>query len=544
MSEGEKPAEATNEIPEEWRAKYPLTVLWSSNTPFAQTGYGCQTAVATTRLSMMGHRVAIFPFWGHKGSIIHWGNRGQIPIFPNNCDDWGVRYAPMWYAEINADVYFTLVDAWVLMGSDPRMRWVPWTPVDHDPVPPAVTHVLQEHPGLIRAVAMSKFGQRQLTENNIESYYIPHTVNCELYKPMPEIREKARDHHGWKDKFVVGTVATNHGERKNWTVMMKAMKVFCANHPGEVVWYMHTELGEPRGINLAYLRHILGLDEIGVVPSDVSLHMGIEDDVLNSLYNCFDVFLLPSKGEGFGIPFIEAQAAGCPVIMTRCTGHEELMGGGWFVNELIPEFTAQNSWQFNCHEEEVVERLEEAYKAKKDGSIVGFQRCAREKALEYDEAKVYKELWMPMMEDISDRVKNPRNLEGVQDWRIAFIPTTCNPRKVIDIGSGKTVPYKRLLEPLGEYVAVDKAGGNGVVVADAEHLPFEDGEFGFAWMSEVLEHVDNPAAVIAEAKRVAKRGICIFSTPSNPAFMMDPDHRVVSNVPYTEIAYGNGLISW
>ena len=72
--------------------------------------------------------------------------------------------------------------------------------------------------------------------------------------------------------------------------------------------------------------------------------------------NVMDVFLLPSKGEGFGIPLIEAQACGIPVIITKCTGHEELMGGGWFVENLVPEWTAQSSWQYNCDVDEVVEK--------------------------------------------------------------------------------------------------------------------------------------------------------------------------------------------
>ena len=307
---------------------------------------------------------------------------------------------------------------------------------------------------------------------------------------------------------------------------------------------MHTDLGEKRGINLASLRKNLDMKGWSVCPSLLELSKGVDQEVLARIYNAMDVFLLPSKGEGFGIPYIEAQACGVPVIMTKCTSHQELFGGGWFIKEMIPEWTPQNSWQFNCHTEEVVECLEKAYQEWKDGSIKKRQKAAvRKVKRDYDEDKVYKTLWPPVLADIEKRINEPKNMEGVQDWRPIFIPTTCLPRKVIDIGCGLTMPYRSLLEPLGEYVPVDIRGGEGIVQADAHALPFEDKEFGFAWLSEVLEHVEDPEKVMAEAKRVAEHGVCIFCTPETPSFWMDHDHKVVE-LEHALIGGGHGLIVW
>ena len=90
---------------------------------------------------------------------------------------------------------------------------------------------------------------------------------------------------------------------------------------------------------------------------------------------------------------------------------------------------------------------------------------------------------------------------------------------------------------------MDKKGGNGIVHADAEDLPFGDGEFGFVWCSELLEHVDHPEKVIAEAKRVGRHGVILFSTPLNPNFRLDPDHKAVK-LSYTSLASGDGFIGW
>lgn len=45
------------------------------------------------------------------------------------------------------------------------------------------------------------------------------------------------------------------------------------------------------------------------------------------VYEECDCFVLPSAGETFGVVYVEAMAAGLPVIATRCGGPED------FVNE-------------------------------------------------------------------------------------------------------------------------------------------------------------------------------------------------------------------
>jgi len=519
-----------------------MRVLWSSNSPFVASGYGSQTAIATKRLQAMGHNMAIFAFYGLAGAKVDWGD---IPIYPNNPGDWGIKHAPIFYKDFKADVLITLIDAWVERGLDKEMKWIPWIPIDHDPAPDLVIDTLKTSLGLIKPIAMSKFGQEQLKKNGIESYYIPHTVNTDLFRPMTQAREFARDVYKWKDKFIIGTVATNHTERKNWSVGMKAVTEFSKMHPGEVVYYMHTNPSDEKGINLLKLREALGIVDITKFPSQAEVAIGIPQETMARMYNSLDVFLLPTKGEGFGIPIIEAMSCGTPVITTNCTAQPELVGdSGWLIKDLIPEWTLQASWQYNCREDEVVELLEKAYQAKKDGSIAEKQLKSREKAMEYDEEKIFKELWPPVLKDIEKRIKEPKNMEGVQAWRLSFIPPTCLPRKVLDIGSGVTTPYKPFLEHLGEYTAIDTKGGkNGVIKMDAHNLKYSDGEFGFVWMSEVLEHVDNTEKVIAEAKRVGKHGVCLFSTPQNAYFKLDPDHKVVK-IPHQVMNTGDGLIVW
>jgi SAM-dependent methyltransferase len=49
-------------------------------------------------------------------------------------------------------------------------------------------------------------------------------------------------------------------------------------------------------------------------------------------------------------------------------------------------------------------------------------------------------------------------------------------------------------------------GGVEFKLAQAEHLPFGDGEFDFVWIFDVLEHVESPEQVLGEVARVLRPG--------------------------------------
>ena len=63
---------------------------------------------------------------------------------------------------------------------------------------------------------------------------------------------------------------------------------------------------------------------------------------LNTLYNEALCLLYPSDYEGFGLPILEAQKAGCPVIAQDRSSIPEVMGeGGWMVKPDTPHRMAQ-----------------------------------------------------------------------------------------------------------------------------------------------------------------------------------------------------------
>lgn len=65
--------------------------------------------------------------------------------------------------------------------------------------------------------------------------------------------------------------------------------------------------------------------------------MGMSNQQLNLLYNCASFFVYPSLYEGFGIPVLEAQRAGCPVICSDQSSLPEVAGNGAIIIDKINE---------------------------------------------------------------------------------------------------------------------------------------------------------------------------------------------------------------
>lgn len=88
--------------------------------------------------------------------------------------------------------------------------------------------------------------------------------------------------------------------------------------------------------------------------------------------------------------------------------------------------------------------------------------------------------------------------------------------RVLDVG-GKKVRKRGRFRPDAapasswEYLNLD-AESEPDIVAPAEAIPVEDGRFDAVMLSEVLEHLPDPAAVLAEVGRVLGPGGCVVAT--------------------------------
>lgn len=74
-------------------------------------------------------------------------------------------------------------------------------------------------------------------------------------------------------------------------------------------------------------RDLALIDELGLRPDAIELGF-VDDRDMAGLYTMADAFVLPSFYEGFGIPILEAQACGCPVVVGSRGAMIEVAGEG------------------------------------------------------------------------------------------------------------------------------------------------------------------------------------------------------------------------
>ena len=404
-----------------------MRILWQSNAPWVPTGYGTQANSLIPRLLAMPEveDVGVFAFYGIQGAKTrqrigvstisgdtkprtHWiAGPNWIDCYPIRSDMWGNDVVGDHALDFKADIVISLMDIWVLADDygNKGFRWVPYMPIDMEPPPPPVINKMRR---AYLPIVYSQFAKKWCDRFGIETVYIPHGVETQIYKPYPHAkdREEAKELLGVpKDCFLVGTVAANKGfpSRKGFGELFAAFKIFRERHT-DARLYMHSIFtSEYGGPQLQEMAEAYGIRQYISFVDPYKLSLGIDTEHMNMIYNAMDVFCLPSRGEGFGIPIIEAQASGTPVIVTDFTSMPELVGAGWTVPVVANDYMPLQSWQGIASVPHIVDALEEAYKTPRKR----ISKQARDFALKYDWDALVETGWKPLIKRLHEEV-DPR----------------------------------------------------------------------------------------------------------------------------------------
>lgn len=381
-----------------------MRILWYSNSPWTRTGYGAQTALFVPRLQKLGHELAIHAWYGLMGGPLHWGD---IPVYPlASRDTYGRDVIAAHSANFRADLTITLLDAWVF---EPAlhvhgMRWAPWFPIDMQPIPPIV---LRKVADAFQPIVYSRYAEREATRAGLDVLYVPHGVDTKIFAQMHEAPARGL-HHLPADRWIVGMVAANKGNspsRKAFEPSLRAFRDFHRKHP-DTLLYLHTQMDDKdAGINLAELLGVLGL-AIGrdvMVTNQYDYTMGLPPEYMAALYNSFDVLLACSMGEGFGVPILEAQACGTPVITGDWTSMPEITWRGAMVDRSSadPFYSQLAAYYWQPRAGAILEALEQVY-------AKTWVRHVPDQVAAYDADAVTERYWRPALEQIADRLELER----------------------------------------------------------------------------------------------------------------------------------------
>lgn len=394
-----------------------MNVLILSNAPWAPTGYGQQCGHLARQLRTLGHNVAICAFYGLDGGVIEWDG---FTVYPSDQTQRGKQMLRHYAADHGDDtLVITLMDVWPWITNGVAdfdgLRMAAWVPIDHDPVPANVVKALKRFN--VRPIAMSQFGLAALQDVGLDPLYAPHMIDTTVFRP-PADRDDLRARYGIPvDAFVVGMAAANIGQhppRKAFPQVFEAFARFRAEH-SDALLLLHTDVnGIYDGVNLLDLAGALEIPEnaVAVMPQARYLAGTVTAAQVAETYGLMDVLASPSFGEGFGIPIVEAQACGVPVIATRWTAMPELCGSGWLVDGDRWWDNPQRSF-FKCPSVDGIRAaMEAAYLSRGRASVrdqaVRFAAC-------FDVERVTRAHWAGVL----DALEQPREVAPLTRERVA-----------------------------------------------------------------------------------------------------------------------------
>lgn len=297
-------------------------------------------------------------------------------------------------------------------------KWIAYTPLDTHTWEHMFWDKIFQAPDV--NVAMADWGEKMMEEYKVPNIKkIPHGVDLETFKPL-ENREELKIKNGLAGRFVVGFVGRNQIRKMN-DRLVKGFAQFSKGKE-DVVLLLHTDLvPAAAGWNLPALitkfehdydpdigkfnKIILTKDKL-----DMTKRQSVQPEDMNEFYNVMDIFCYATGGEGFGLPAIETQASGTPLMMTACTTAFELTDGGQH-GYLIPVLldthgrfcsSIGNNGIENVYPDdvEIAKILEEIYTEWKSNpeKLMEERKKAREFALKYNWDGIAKS-WITLFEE-------------------------------------------------------------------------------------------------------------------------------------------------
>lgn len=178
---------------------------------------------------------------------------------------------------------------------------------------------------ITRMLSISKFTSDRLVEQlpELESRIalFPPAYDDERFVPVsrnPAVRERLGIPAEARVVLTVARLAKSEGP-KGYDDVVRSLPLLLKTHPD--AWYVLAG----KGADAERVKSLA--DELGV-GSRVLLPGFVPDAELPDLYRAADVFIMPSRKEGFGIVFVEAAASGTAVIGGNADGSVDALLGG------------------------------------------------------------------------------------------------------------------------------------------------------------------------------------------------------------------------
>jgi glycosyltransferase involved in cell wall biosynthesis len=188
------------------------------------------------------------------------------------------------------------------------------------------------------SVAYTDYGKKEIEKANMKMpkpmefdlRTIYHGTNTTAFHPLPkneviEFKKKffSKASIDPERTYIVGVVARNQ-MRKDLPRVMKIFKEFQRRRP-ESMLYIHAKENDVGGSLGEYARGFnMEVGKDWIFPGSFNEADGYPLEVLNQIYNCMDIQVQASNGEGWGLPITEAMAVNKLTLAPNITSIPEI----------------------------------------------------------------------------------------------------------------------------------------------------------------------------------------------------------------------------
>jgi len=380
-----------------------MKILISSNSPLVPSGYAIQCFELLKVLKKLGHKVSILS-WNtvlsdKKEERYHSVDYEKyIEIINNNittitkehdeiCKD--VRFYGCFNDkfpsiidpnDINKiiiqdkfDIFIHLLDIWIIDDKINKFacKSFAWIPFHFVPIEKKTLIAMNMFHS---AICLSNFGKNLLS--NVDSdklknflifgnknganiikniHFIPHFIDFDyLYSKNTLDKDLLRntllkdkinidDEESQTNTYLISMIAKNSEEsnRKCFDMNLLAFKKLLDNGCNAYL-YLHTSFNGKCNIKTIIEYYEIDINRI-IIPDQYQIEMNkYSYNYIMGVYCASDVLLASTCSEGFGLPVLEAQLMGCPVVTTDCTAMSEYTYNGECAEVLDKRFVYVN----------------------------------------------------------------------------------------------------------------------------------------------------------------------------------------------------------
>lgn len=404
----------------------PIKIMSVGDNPKMSTGYGCAWDNLLSRWTKQKPDWEFLHVGWQSLDRLHQTKEGYW-MLPRGKDDHCFDAIYKYLMTHKPDILLTCADIGKQSGYLPGIgkakkagwkgKWLAYSPID--------CHQWALHwDEIFRApdmnIAMAKMGEAMMLDHKVPNVkYIPLGVDTKVYFPKGD-REVSRKKFEIDEKFVCGFVGRNQ-IRKMIPYVMRGFAKF-AKGKDDVMFLMHTDSvpsgGEGTGWSIDCIvdkfeklteQDLFNSKKVCLTEDNMNLmsRQSIQADDMNGIYNMFDLFLYGTGGEGFGLPGLECQSSGVPILMSNNTTGPELAGEtGELINVLKDNygrpvgFIGTNGVENLVPDDEhIAELLEKYYADWKSGKklLKEMSDKSRKLALTYDWSIISKS-WIDLFE--------------------------------------------------------------------------------------------------------------------------------------------------